>query len=315
MVLIAWQAMSNSAGMDGEADQPQVSDSAQRRPQLEIVVGQPMHDTTMVKFFRRVIVLATAIATWSVCEVIITLLRGQRSFRENGEIVWTLLTSLALQLSIPACGYFGAVHTNLPLTCCFSGCNLFLAILTIIGFIRGHINVARLDGDCSQEPDDEKRKNCELLAADGLDLYWNHGRILLALCLDCLGFGFGAALYQRLTQESGTRSPPLVVGDPLLVAPQGIGVTGRGGITFTRGQDARVHASSNDGSGTAPLDAELATWVSRAMIMAQSTEQGGHSTEAGHPQPEVQPGQGPAPSLRPPQWLTATDAHSRSPVA
>mmetsp|Transcript_24072 Transcript_24072/g.53069 ORF Transcript_24072/g.53069 Transcript_24072/m.53069 type:complete len:307 (-) Transcript_24072:92-1012(-) len=266
MVLIAWQAMSSTA--DGEDDQPQGADSSWRQ-QLEIVVGEPMHDNGMVKFFRRVILLATFIAAWSVSDMIITLLQGET----EGKIVWSLMTALMFQLSIPACGYFGAVHTNLPLTCCFSGCNVFLAILTIIRFIRGHINVAKLSGDCSKEADPEKKEYCEFLVGDdGFGLYLNHGKVLLWICVDCLGFWFGAALYQKLTQESGgTRYPHVVVGDPLLVAPQGIG---RSIVTFTRGQDVRVHASTNDGSGTTPVDPELATWVNRAVAMAQINTQG-----------------------------------------
>mmetsp|Transcript_52161 Transcript_52161/g.124295 ORF Transcript_52161/g.124295 Transcript_52161/m.124295 type:complete len:402 (-) Transcript_52161:131-1336(-) len=262
---------------DGAEDAPAARISQPLRSESEIVIGLPMHDLSMVKTTRRVIILAAATAAWCICYFIANRLGGSRSSNDSGDM-WTAITTLFIHLSIPACGYYGAVHTNRQLTCCFCSCNLFFTILTVIAFIRSEIRVGELGGDCSKEHDQEKREQCELMVGNSAEKYIMLCRTIIVVCFGCLAFWFGNALYQRLAQDAGAASSQLVVvGDPLLVGSRdGDGAASPGAARAPRpGHRRHVGASATaDSSGNSPLDPELAAWVARAIANAYASQRG-----------------------------------------
>lgn len=190
----------------------------------DIVLGVPIEDSGLVKVVRRVIILAATAATFYTCHFIAELMRGtynspsssnsgsNDSSNSSSSSLWTAISSLLIQLSIPACGYYGALQGNRQLTCCFCSCSLFVTIVSIMSFIRLNIRIGELDGQCHLETNYEQRKSCELWTEEGVAKYIMISSTILAVCLGCLAFWFGNSLYQRLGQFAGgtPRALPLV---------------------------------------------------------------------------------------------------------
>lgn len=182
----------------------------------DIVLGVPIEDNGLVKVARRVIILAATGATFYTCHFIVDLMRGTYSTPSSGgsdsSSLWTAISSLLIQLSIPACGYYGALQSNRQLTCCFCSCNLFVTIVSIMSFIRLNIRIGELDGQCEKETNSEQRRTCELWTEEGMTKYLMICSTIWAICLGCLAFWFGNSLYQRLGQFTGSapRALPLV---------------------------------------------------------------------------------------------------------
>lgn len=169
----------------------------------EIVFGVPIEDNGMAKVMRRVIVLAAVCATFYITHFIGNLMRGAYSSPSSGDSssLWTAISSLLIELSIPACGYYGALHSNRQLTCCFCSCNLFVTIVSIMSFIRLNIRIGEIDGACERERNSHQRRTCEVWTSDGAEKYLMLFSTILVMCLGCLAFWFGNSLYQRLAQE------------------------------------------------------------------------------------------------------------------
>ncbi|CAK0883219.1 unnamed protein product, partial [Prorocentrum cordatum] len=131
------------------------------------------------------------------------------------------IIGLLLDLAVPVCGYFGVMHSNRQLTCCFCSCNLFRGLWAVVALSKPH--VGGLDGQV-----EANLANLRSLA-------------LLILC--CAAFWYGHHLYQLLSHE---RHPvylmrPLVgevvVGGP--PRPSGPGAEpSRGGIPPARTADS-----------------------------------------------------------------------------
>lgn len=176
----------------------------------EIVLGVPIDDGQMLKIARRVIILAAIGASFYICNFNINLLRGNYNAQdgENGTSLWAAVSSLLIELSIPACGYCGAVYNNRQLTCCFCSCNLFIAIVSIMSFVRLNIRTGEIDGQCEREQNAQQRKTCEVWTSQGIEKYIMLGSTLLIVCLGCLAFWFGNNLYNRLAHDSALLMPP-----------------------------------------------------------------------------------------------------------
>jgi len=170
----------------------------------DVVVGVPINDTGLKKAVRRVILLAATGATFYVCHFVVSLLRGQYSSK-NGDnqasSIWTAVSSLLIELSIPACGYCGAVYGNRQLTCCFCSCNLFITIVTVMTFIRVHIRLTEVAGNCSKEGNAQQRNTCEVWMRDGPDKYIMLSTSVLMVVLGCMAFWYGNGLYTRLAHN------------------------------------------------------------------------------------------------------------------
>jgi hypothetical protein len=177
----------------------------------EVVFGIPMEDTGMQKVMKRVIVLAAVAATFYTCLFVSNLLQGAYAMNTEGtSSLWTAISSLLIELSVPACGYWGALHRNRQLTCCFCSCNLFVTFVSIVAFIRLNIRIGELDGDCHREKNQSQRRTCEIWNRDGAEKYLMVTTMILLILTGCLAFWFGNSLYQRLAQEFSSSGPPLL---------------------------------------------------------------------------------------------------------
>jgi len=186
----------------------------------EIAMGVPMNASGLNKVVRRVIVLASGVASIYVCTFIGNLLTGAYSSESPGneDSLWTGLSSLILELSIPVCGYYGALHTNRQLACCFCGCNLFLTILSAMSFIRINIRISEINGQCEREQSAQQRKTCETWTGNSLERGFMVSSTILMIFLGCLAFWFGNSLYQQLAQEVPGHSFPRLIGELVAIS-------------------------------------------------------------------------------------------------
>eukprot|EP00927_Polykrikos_kofoidii_P001557 TRINITY_DN10593_c0_g2_i1.p1 TRINITY_DN10593_c0_g2~~TRINITY_DN10593_c0_g2_i1.p1 ORF type:complete len:522 (-),score=76.85 TRINITY_DN10593_c0_g2_i1:34-1599(-) len=162
----------------------------------EVVVGVPLDDNGLARVVRYVIVLAATGGTFYTCLFI----NGLLQTREDLSSLWTAVSSLLIELSIPACGYFGALYCNRQLTCCFCSGNLFVTIVSIMSFVRIHIHVAEIKGRCERESNVDQRTICEVWMSGGVDKYALICRTLIIVCVGGLAFWFGNSLYNKLAQ-------------------------------------------------------------------------------------------------------------------
>lgn len=235
----------------------------------EVVFGVPIDDSGIRKVMKRVIVLAAFAATFYICHFVSNLLRGSYAMNTEGSSsLWTAISSLLIELSVPACGYYGALHGNRQLTCCFCSCNLFVTFVSVVAFIRLNIRIGELDGQCEQETNASTRKTCEVWTSDGADKYVMIVSMMTVICLGCLAFWFGNSLYQRLAQDFNISGPPLLplVGEVITLSSFAIGSPGPEVLL----------------TGT-PLPNEQREQMSSTAASPQASESAGIGTAAGIP--------------------------------
>lgn len=196
----------------------------------DIVWGQPIADGGMGKLVRRVVVLAAIGATFYICHFIINLMRGSYNPQSNRDVtsLWAAVSTLLIELSIPACGYSGAVYGNRQMTCCFCSCNLFISIISIMSFIRLNIQIGEIDRQCDQETNPQTRRTCEVWVSDGPDKYLMLGSTILIILIGALAFWFGNSLYNRLAQDFVLSLPPAtpLVGEVIALGPEARAISG-----------------------------------------------------------------------------------------
>lgn len=216
------------AALAAEAQVDQAVLAAALADGSEIVFGAPADDGGFAKVVRRVVVLAALAATYYMCHSISDLVRGQYSSENSGNVtsLWSAVSTLTIELSIPACGYYGALHGNRQLTCCFCSCNLFVAMVTVMQFIRIELRIGEIDGQCEREQDGQQRRTCEVWTSDGPEKYLTLFNLIVVICLGCLAFWFGNSLYQRLAQDfaggGGAPAPVPLVGEVISLASVGV---------------------------------------------------------------------------------------------
>jgi hypothetical protein len=181
------------------------------RPDVDF--GVPIAENDMRKITKRVIVLSALGATFYTVQFIRFLMSGRfDNERSSGKgsytSLWTAMSGLLIELSVPACGYYGALHANRQLACCFCSCNLFVTVLGIVTFIR-LLRSVEVDGDCAQQTNPQQREECELLRRDHVEKYVMITSVILGACLGCLAFWFGSSLYKNLSQDFRTTGPPV----------------------------------------------------------------------------------------------------------
>lgn len=192
----------------------------------EIVFGVPANDGGFAKIVRRVVVLAAMAATYYICHSISDLVRGQYSSENSGNVtsLWSAISTLTIELSIPACGYYGALHSNRQLTCCFCSCNLFVAMVTLMQFVRIELRIGEIDGQCERERNGQERRTCEVWTSDGPQKYLTLFNLLIVICLGILAFWFGNSLYQKQAQDfhgGGGSAPAPLVGEVISLSSAG----------------------------------------------------------------------------------------------
>lgn len=210
--------------VDMRGGPPQAAASPPTLAESEIVFGIPCEDTGQSKVVKRVMILAAAAATFYTCHFISDLMRGRYNSPNAGgaSTLWTATSTLMIELSIPACGYYGALHSNRQLTCCFCSCNLFITIVTVMQFIRIELRIGEIDGQCDREQDPQSRATCEVWTSNGAEKGLAVFGLVAIICLGSLAFWFGNALYQRLAHDFATVPPPVpLIGEVISLASVG----------------------------------------------------------------------------------------------
>lgn len=194
----------------------------------EVVFGIPFNDKELSGVMRRVILIASFGATTYICRFIIDLLAGVYSERGTTEL-WSAMSSLFLELSVPACGYFGALHNNRQLMCCFCSCNLFISVITALSFVRLHIWASEMEGGCDSRSNTRKQQQtCELWVSNSLEKFVMMTSMVLVAVTGMVAFWFGNKLYRHLSQDFYISTPTPVVGQVTTIptfavrAPDGV---------------------------------------------------------------------------------------------
>jgi len=211
----------NADPVDAEALQqadvaPAAVDEGQNGFSIEngLVLGIPVEDIGSRRVIRCVIILSTIVAAFYIFLFNANLMRGvyngsSEDHNNDTNTLWTSVSSLLIELSIPACGYCGAMYQNRQLTCCFCSCNIFVVVLTATHFARIQIRISEIAGRCDQEADLNQRSQCEIWTSNSGEKWLLLSGTVLEFCLGCLAFWFGNILYNKLFLASNPAVPPL----------------------------------------------------------------------------------------------------------
>lgn len=188
-----------------------------RSARFDVVAGIPIQDTGTRKTIKRVIVIAALGATFYTVHFIRNLMSGrfddESADTGSTRSLWTAMSGLLIELSVPACGYYGAIHANRQLTCCFCSCNLFVTVLSLVTFTR-LIRAVHLDGDCDNESNPQQKNDCEVLLWGHAEKYVMITSMVIGVCLGTAAFWFGSNLYKHLAHDlranTGSTGPPLI---------------------------------------------------------------------------------------------------------
>jgi len=116
-----------------------VMDSSSSRRTLWM--GQEFVDSDTRKHVQRVVLATVIMAILQVAFVVIGLSKSNLGPRAiTGSII-----NLVLGLILPACGFYGAVHSKTPMMCCFCGTNMVFAIAQFLLFLSLTFAVFRTD--------------------------------------------------------------------------------------------------------------------------------------------------------------------------
>jgi len=195
------------------------SSSSSRPSASEVVYGLPVGKSRLIQALKRVLIAVGLVATFYIGWFVVEVLRGL--YKPDGSDLWdggasdeeepnnerltSGLIGLLLDLAVPVCGYFGVMHSNRQLTCCFCSCNLFRGLWAVVALSK-----PLLDG----------RVEASLANLRSL--------ILLILC--CAAFWYGHHLYQLLSHERH----PIYVMRPL------VGEVVSGGQARSSGSGAHI---------------------------------------------------------------------------
>jgi len=181
---------------------------------VDVVYGVPTTNSGLTKLVRRVILLAAVGATFYVVNFVVNLLRGQYTHLAAASL-WTAMSTLLIELSVPACGYYGARHNNRQLACCFCSCNLFITIVTIMTLVKLELRIGEIDGNCQLEQNEQERRTCEVWTTAGLEKGVMVSSMLVTIILGCVAFWVGNTLYRRLAHDlaSSVSAPSPLVGE------------------------------------------------------------------------------------------------------
>lgn len=175
-----------------------------RRLQAEefgITFGVPTGDAAIIKAVKRVIILSVISCTYYVCAFIARLLLGQYSDPGNPnspDELWSGCSQLIIELSIPACGYYGALYTHRTLLFFFCGANLIFVVASGINFLRFVIRMGGGAEACELEAYTAQQRDCEMLHSNGPLRFLFLSSLLALTWFSCLSFGAGKGLYQGL---------------------------------------------------------------------------------------------------------------------
>ncbi|CAE7250596.1 VAC14 [Symbiodinium pilosum] len=198
-----------------------------RRLQAEefgITFGVPTGDANIIKAVKRVVVLSVISSTYYICAFIARLLLGQYTDPgdpDSPDELWSGCSQLIIELSIPACGYYGALYTHRTLLFFFCGANLIFVVASSINFLRYVIRMGGGAEACALEAYATQQRDCELMHSDGPLRYLFLGSLLILTWFSCLSFGAGKGLYQGLAPGDGHPYSSVPVVGEVIATPEG----------------------------------------------------------------------------------------------
>jgi len=236
--------------------------------QGDVALGIPLGDIRVIKAVRRVVLLAALGNTYYLCNFIWRLMTGtyiSQGERGSNDSLWSGLSQLVIELSIPACGYYGALYGHRTLVFFFCGANLIFVVASVINFFRFVVRVSGAHVQCKEEQYTSARYVCEVWLAGGPERYMLLGSMLVLMWFQCCSFWFGKNLYQNLGPSTSGISPQMhipIVGEvmdyPAARNAQGSGSgaaasssTERGEASLANAPGGAASASSTGGSGAA----------------------------------------------------------------
>jgi len=233
-----------------------VQNPADEAVQNDIVYGIPVDDVKVVTAIRRVVLLAALGATYCMCVFIWKLMTGTYNPRgKNNENASLLsgMSQLVIELSIPACGYYGALYTHRTLVFFFCGANLIFVVASIVRLFRFVVRVSGPVVRCEEEEYVSARDVCEVWIENRAKRFFLLSSMLVLLCFGCLSVWFGKNLYQGLGPSAPAISSPIpiplvgeVVDSPITARTErGIAPSSAGQIAMTDS-----HAGHRGGSLT-----------------------------------------------------------------
>uniref|UniRef100_A0A6T1IAJ8 Uncharacterized protein n=1 Tax=Alexandrium monilatum TaxID=311494 RepID=A0A6T1IAJ8_9DINO len=188
----------------------------------DVVQGVPMRDAGLLSAVRQVVVLAAVGATYWTGSFIWRLMAGIYSSADKtvpSNALWSGFSQLALELSIPACGYYGALYAHRTLVFFFCGANLIFVMGSLIYFFRLVVTLGSgAEEQCQHERHTAATGACEFLHGNGFERFVLPTSMVLVTCFGCLSFGAGKRLYAFLGPVSSSRLAPAlapIVGEVL----------------------------------------------------------------------------------------------------
>mmetsp|Transcript_89960 Transcript_89960/g.160113 ORF Transcript_89960/g.160113 Transcript_89960/m.160113 type:complete len:331 (+) Transcript_89960:87-1079(+) len=229
-------ALNNLFGLSGlSASQEQSIESIQAED-FGITYGVPTGDAEVLKAVQWVVSLSALSAAYYVITFIARLVTGQftdpRDSNSPDEL-WSGCSQLVIELSIPACGYYGALYTHRTLIFFFCGANLIFVVASMIIFFRFLIRIGGTIEMCEMEQYASAQSDCEVIHSEGPAKYIYVFSLVLLMLFGCLSFGAGKYLYQGLGPADPLQIPfqtVPVVGE-VIATPEGETQTAEGSVS------------------------------------------------------------------------------------
>lgn len=165
-----------------------------------VVHGVPMIDQQLSSSLRRVILLSALVASYYVCLFIWRLLRGMYGHGQQGpsDALWSGLSQLAIELSIPACGYYGALYAHRTLIFFFCGANIIFIVAAAIGLFRLIVIFGSTSGQLCETEYSNTRSTCDIVTGEGPEKYFLIVSLAVLTFFGGMSFFAGKRLYQGL---------------------------------------------------------------------------------------------------------------------
>eukprot|EP00441_Pelagodinium_beii_P034847 CAMPEP_0197645022 /NCGR_PEP_ID=MMETSP1338-20131121/17810_1 /TAXON_ID=43686 ORGANISM="Pelagodinium beii, Strain RCC1491" /NCGR_SAMPLE_ID=MMETSP1338 /ASSEMBLY_ACC=CAM_ASM_000754 /LENGTH=238 /DNA_ID=CAMNT_0043218513 /DNA_START=30 /DNA_END=743 /DNA_ORIENTATION=+ len=129
-----------------------------------ITFGVPTGDAECLTAMRWVVATSAVSAAYHVLSFIAPLIAGQFSDSSDPgspDGLWSGCSQMIIELSIPACGYYGALCTHRTLIFFFCGANLIFVLASVVNFLRYLIRIDGTMDMCKMERYATSRHDCE----------------------------------------------------------------------------------------------------------------------------------------------------------
>jgi len=113
--------------------------------------------------------------------------------------IYSSFLTLLLQMTVPACGYFGAIATHGNLVMCFCGCNMLNTILLVLDILLAGLYHGR--GQMCGDEQSRRKQLCLMWNLDNNLAYFGWIINGLTMIAELLGFLWGCNLYYLIHRQ------------------------------------------------------------------------------------------------------------------